>query len=199
MLYYTTLMLYNTIIFYTILYYTILYYTILYVWLCIERYSGLSLPMVVVGWIVFYTVVSHVCVPCCIIWMILALLRLIRVIRKVVMLVLLHCWWLILWLKLRVLLLQGWCDVLLVPSRLYSRVHKRGIQRYRKPSSPLQPWAGSTPSNVQYTAKQQRAVYYTILYYNILYNNILYYTTQYYTILYYTILYYTILLYTMLY
>ena len=41
-----------------------------------------------------------------------------------------------------------------VSSRLYSRVHKRGTQRYRKRSSPLQPWAGSTPSNVQYTAKR---------------------------------------------
>ena len=156
--------------------------------------------MVVVGWIVFYTVVSHVCVPCCITWMVLVLLRLIRVIRKVVMLVLLHCWWLILWLKLRVLLLQGWCDVLLVPSRLYSRVHKRGIQRYRKPSSQLQPWAGSTLINVEYTAKQQRAVlHYTILQYTILQYTILYCTVLYYTTLYYTTIYYTILLYTMLY
>ena len=44
------------------------------------------------------------------------------------------------------------------PSRLYNRVHKRGTQPYRKPASPLQPWAASTPSNVQYTAKRQREV-----------------------------------------
>ena len=73
------------------------------------------LLMVVVGWLASCTVVYHVCAPCCITWMVLVLLRLIRVIQEVVLLVLVHCRLLILWLRLRVLLLQGWCDVLLIP------------------------------------------------------------------------------------